>query len=46
MGVGVQCHAPTTSTPGKSPDAHGVGSWVGLMAGLGWCGENLSLPPG
>jgi hypothetical protein len=44
MGVGGQCHAPATLYPRERPGTHYVGGWVGLRAGLDWCGKSRPLP--
>jgi hypothetical protein len=40
MGVGGQRHAPAALPPGKRPDNHGIGDWVGPRAGLDGCGKS------
>ena len=42
MGVGGQRHAPAALPPGKRPDTHFAGGWVGLRAGLDGCGKSRS----
>ena len=45
MGVDGQRHTPAALPPGKSPDTHCIGGWVGPRAGLEECGQSR-LPPG
>jgi hypothetical protein len=45
MGVGGQHHAPAALLPGKRPDTHCIGGWVGPRAGLEVCGKSRP-PPG
>ena len=40
MGVGGQRHAPAALPPGKIHGTHFIGVWVGLRAGLDWCGKS------
>jgi hypothetical protein len=40
MGVGGQCHASAVLLPGKRPDTHYSGGWVGPMADLDVCGKS------
>jgi hypothetical protein len=40
MRVGGQRDAPAAFTPGKGPDIHCIGDWVGPRAGLGGCGKS------
>ena len=44
-GMGGQRHAPAALPPGKRPDIHFVGSWVGSSSGLDGCGKSRP-PPG
>jgi hypothetical protein len=44
MGIGGQLQAPAALSPGKRPDAHCTGGWLGLRACLG--GWENSLPSG
>jgi hypothetical protein len=44
MGVGGQRHAPAALPPGKKPDTHCMGGWVGRRAGLDRCVKSR-LPP-
>ena len=37
-GVGGQCHAPAALPP-ERPGTPCIGNWVGLKAGLDWCGK-------
>jgi hypothetical protein len=39
MRVGGQLHAPAALPPGKRPDTHCIGGWLGLRAGLDGCGK-------
>ena len=39
MGVGGQRHA-LAAVPQERPGTSFIGGWVGLMAGLGWCGKS------
>jgi hypothetical protein len=43
--VGGQRHAPAALSPGKKPDIHCTGGWVGPRADLDWCTKSR-LPPG
>jgi hypothetical protein len=45
MWVGGQRHAPPALPPGKRPDTHCIGGWVGPRAGLDGCGKSRP-PPG
>ena len=45
MGVGGQRHAPVALPPGNRSGTHCIGGWVGLRAGLDWCGKSRP-PPG
>jgi len=40
MGVGGQSHTPAALPPGKRPDTHCIGGWVGPMAGLDGHGKS------
>jgi hypothetical protein len=40
MGVGGQHQAPAALPPGKIPDTHCIGGWVGPRAGLDGCGKS------
>jgi len=44
MWVGCQRHAPAV-LPRERPGTHCTGGWVGLRAGLDWCGKSRP-PPG
>jgi len=35
-----QCHAPAAPYPRERPATHCTGGWVGLRAGLDWCGKS------
>jgi len=40
-----QRHAPAAPYPRQRPGTHCTGGWVGLRAGLDWCGKSRP-PPG
>jgi len=40
VGVGGQRHAPAALPPGKRPDTHCIGGWVGPRAGLDGFGKS------
>ena len=39
-GVRVQRHAPAATYPRERPGTHCTGGWLGLRAGLDWCGKS------
>ena len=39
-GVRGQRHAPAAPYPREGPGTHCTGGWVGLRAGLDWCGKS------
>ena len=39
-GVRGQRHAPAAPYPRERPGTHCIGGWVGLRAGLDWCGKS------
>ena len=39
-GVRGQCRAPAAPYPRERPGTHCTGGWVGLRAGLDWCGKS------
>jgi hypothetical protein len=45
MGVSGYRHDPTALPPGKRPDTHFIGGWVGPRASLDGC-VNFRLPAG
>ena len=40
MGKGGKRHEPAALPPGKRPDIHCIGGWMGLRAGLDGCGKS------
>jgi hypothetical protein len=44
MRVGGQLHSPAALPPGKRPDTHCIGGWVGPTAGLDGCGKSRTTP--
>jgi len=40
MGMRGQRHAPAAPYPQERPGTHCTGGWVGLRAGMEWCGKS------